>query len=192
MLEAFFVLLKLATKIISTISKNTTFFRQPIFSQLINLLNKDKIDQIAQERNTDRYCKKFNTFQHLITMIYSVTSGCNSLRELCSKIVSYGDKIKHCKFNYSPRRSTVSDTNKRRDNHVFELIYDDLVKTYLPDLSDSPKQVVIDKKAYAIDSTTISLFQPVFEGVGRTPLNGRKKGRYKKSSKIRFTSGYPC
>jgi len=155
--------------------KSSTFFGQPIFSQMINLLDKDKIDKLAQESGTDHYCKKFSTFQHLITMIYGVSSGCNSLRELSSGIVSYGDKITHCKFDYSPRRSTISDANKRRDYTVFEAVYDDLVKKYRPDLSDSQKQIIIDKKAYAIDSTTISLFQPIFECVGRNPSKGNER-----------------
>lgn len=172
-------------------SKSNTFFGQPIFSQLINLLDKDKIDKIAKKSGSDHYCKKFNTFQHLITMVYGVTSGCNSLREMCSGIVSYGDKIAHCKFDYSPRRSTISDANKRRDYTVFEKIYEDLVKQYLPDLSDSQKQIVIDKKAYAIDSTTISLFQPIFECVGRNPSNGKRKGGIKSHQKLDLQAGIP-
>ena len=102
-------------------SKNTFFFGLPIFSQMINLLNKSKIDKRTAEYKTDHYCKRFTTFQHLITIIYGVTSGCNSLRELCGGIVSYGNKITHCKFDYSPKRSTISDANKRRDCKVLKI-----------------------------------------------------------------------
>ena len=55
-------------------------------------------------------------------MLYGVTSGCNSLRELCAGIVSYGDKIAHCKFDYTPKRSTISDANSRRGYVIFEQI----------------------------------------------------------------------
>lgn len=171
--------------------KNTNFFGQPIFSQMIGLLNKGKITARAKEHKSDHYCKRFSTFQHLITMVYGVTSGCNSLRELCGGIVSYGDKISHCKFDYAPKRSTISDASKRRDCVVFEDIYDDLVKEYLPDLSDSHKQLVIDKKVYAIDSTTIALFQPIFECVGRNPSNGKRKGGIKSHQKLDMQAGIP-
>lgn len=171
--------------------KSTVFFGQPIFSQMIGLLNKGKIRARAKEHKSDHYCKRFSTFQHLITMVYGVTSGCNSLRELCGGIVSYGNKISHCKFDYSPKRSTISDANKRRDCIVFEDIYDDLVKEYLPDLSDSHKQLVIDKKVYAIDSTTIALFQPIFECVGRNPANGKRKGGIKSHQKLDMQAGIP-
>ena len=171
--------------------KYSNFFGQPIFGQMISLLNKSSIAKIAQEHKSDRYCKRFTTFQHLITMLYGVTSGCNSLRELCGGIVSYGDKIAHCKFDYSPRRSTLSDANKRRDNKVFEAIYQDLVKEYLPSLSDSHKSLIIDKKVYAIDSTTISLFQPIFECVGRHSDNGKRKGGIKSHQKLDLQAGIP-
>jgi hypothetical protein len=155
------------------------------------LLPKSKISERTKEHKSDHYCKRFSTFQHLITMVYGVTSGCNSLRELCGGIVSYGDKISHCKFDYSPKRSTISDANKRRDCVVFEDIYDDLVKEYLPNLSDSHKQLVIDKKTYAIDSTTIALFQPIFECVGRNPTNGKRKGGIKSHQKLDMQAGIP-
>lgn len=172
-------------------SKSTNFFGQPIFSQMIGLLNKSSVESRALEHKSDHYCKRFSTFQHLITMVYGVTSGCNSLRELCGGIVSYGNKISHCKFDYSPKRSTISDANKRRDCIVFEDIYDDLVKQYLPNLSDSHKQLVIDKKVYAIDSTTIALFQPIFECVGRNPANGKRKGGIKSHQKLDMQAGIP-
>jgi len=112
--------------------KSSVFFGQPIFSQMVGLLSKNKIDKRVKEHGSDHYCKRFTTFQHLITMLYGVTSGCNSLRELCGGIVSYGDKISHCQFDYSPKQSTISDANKRRCCAVYEDIYYDLVKTTCP------------------------------------------------------------
>jgi len=172
-------------------NKSSLFFGQPIFSQMLELLNKSKINKRTQEHKSDHYSKRFTTFQHLITILYGVVSGCNSLRELTGGIVSYGDKITHCNFDYSPKRSTISDANKRRDCKVFEDIYYDLVNEYLPDLSDSHQQLVIDKKVYAIDSTTISLFQPIFECVGRNPNNGRRKGGIKSHQKLDMQAGIP-
>jgi hypothetical protein len=158
---------------------------------MVGLLNKSQITTLSKEHNSDHYCKRFSTFQHLITMVYGVTSGCNSLRELCGGIVSYGNKITHCKFDYSPKRSTISDANKRRDCIVFEDIYYDLVNQYLPALSDSHKQLILDKKVFAIDSTTIALFQPIFECVGRNPNNGKRKGGIKSHQKLDMQAGIP-
>ncbi|WP_423809699.1 DUF4372 domain-containing protein [Polaribacter atrinae] len=58
--------------------KSTIFFGQPIFSQMISLNDKGKITARGLSDKSDPYCKRFSTFQHLITMVYGVTSGCNS------------------------------------------------------------------------------------------------------------------
>jgi hypothetical protein len=36
-------------------SKSNTFFGQPVFSQLINLLDKDKIDTLAKKSGSDHH-----------------------------------------------------------------------------------------------------------------------------------------
>ena len=105
------------------------------------MIPRSKVDRLVKEYKSDHYCKKLDTFQHLITILYGVVSCCNALRELITGIVSYGHKISHCKFDYTPRRSTVSDANKRRSYTVFEAIYNALVKQYLPDLSDSHQKL---------------------------------------------------
>ena len=79
-------------------NRNKHFFGQPIFSQLLNLINSHQVEKLALEYKSDRYCKKFSTFQHLITMSYGVVSGCNSLRELCSGIVSFLIHPKEAQF----------------------------------------------------------------------------------------------
>lgn len=172
-------------------SKSKHFFGQPIFSQLINLINDTTITQLANEHKSDHYCKKFNTFQHLITMSYGIISGCNSLREMCSGIISYGNKITHCKFTNAPKRSTISDANSKRSYKVFESIYYSLLKKFTPDLSDSRTGMISNKKIFAIDSTTFSLFQPIFECVGRKANSGKSKGGIKSHQKLDLEMGIP-
>ncbi len=65
------------------------------------------------------------------------------------------------------------------------------VKEHLPSLSDSQSRLIVDKKVYAIDSTTISLFQPIFECVGKTPNNGKRKGGIKSHQKLDLQAGIP-
>ena len=42
-------------------SKSIYFNGQPIFSHLLSLLSRDKIEQIAAEGDYDRYTNKFDT-----------------------------------------------------------------------------------------------------------------------------------
>jgi len=94
--------------------KDNMFIGQHIFSQLLNMIPFDKVEKQAIIHKSDRYVKRFTTSQHLITMLYGVMSGCNSLREVCSGIVSFGQKISHCKLDYTIPRSALSDANKKK------------------------------------------------------------------------------
>ncbi|HMP31860.1 MAG TPA: IS4 family transposase, partial [Saprospiraceae bacterium] len=172
-------------------SKDKYFIGNPIFSQIIKILPFDRIRSKAKELQADRYTKKCDTLNHLITMLYGVISGCNSLREVCGGIVSYGNKISHCNLEYAIPRSTLADANKRRSAKVFEEIYEVVLKSILPNLSDSGQKEDNDLKLYAIDSTTISLFQSIFECVGRNPQEGKRKGGIKSHQKLDINTGMP-
>jgi hypothetical protein len=173
-------------------SKDNLFKGQPIFSQVLNLIPFSQIPAIVKEQVSDRYVKRFTTEQHLITMLYGVLSGCNSLREVCSGIVSFGEKISHCKLDYAIPKSTLSDANKKRSANVFEKLYYASVKHLYPSLSDSPSDISSNYRLFAIDSTTISLFQSIFECVGRHPKAGKRKGGINKShQKLDIESGIP-
>ena len=124
-------------------------------------------------------------------MLYGVIADCNSLREMSAGILSYGEKIHHCGLDYAVPKSTLADANKRRNVNIFEGIYQDLVETYRNTLSDSVKEVSLPKNLFAIDSTTISLFKPIFECVGRHPISGKPKGGIKSHQKLDLNMGVP-
>ena len=83
-------------------SKNTKKSGIPIISQILSLLDKDKISRTARENQSDRYYKKFKTFDHLVTMIYVVLGACNSLREITGVMLACGGKINHLGIKYFP------------------------------------------------------------------------------------------
>src|SRR5215213_3032833 len=51
-------------------NKSTFFTGQPIFTQLLKFIPKDSVVRIARERKADYYSKRFNTYEHLVTMLY--------------------------------------------------------------------------------------------------------------------------
>lgn len=172
-------------------NKNTKFSGKPVLSQVLDFIPKDLVYRTAKELNADRYYKKFTTHDHLITMLYGMLSGCTSLRELSTGLLGCGGKISHLGINYFPKRSTLSDANQRRSEHVFEKIYTRLYQYHRPLLSDSRAQS-IDSNIFIVDSTTISLFGSVLKGVGRTPINGKKKGGIKAHTTINSSEDVPC
>ena len=154
-------------------NKNSKISGIPIIGQIINLLDRQKINRTAKENQSDRYYKKFKTIDHLITMIYVVLSGCNSLREITWIMLACEGKINHLGIKYFPKRSTISDANRKRNSAVFSDIYFGLYNSYRGIISDSSLKDAVIKHLQIVDSTTISLFCDILKGVGRNPSNGK-------------------
>ena len=173
-------------------NKSKNFSGQPIIKQVLNLLDAKDIYRTAKKHDSDRYTKKFTTYEHLVTMIFAVISGCSSLREVTSIMLACEGKINHLGLKDFPKRSTLSDANKRRSAEVFGDIYAGLYKRYHRFLSDSRTREPAIKDLKIVDSSTIALFSDILRGVGRNPLNGKKKGGIKMHTMINAMEDVPC
>ena len=175
--------------------KSTHFFGQPVYGQLIKLLDKDKILQFSRNLGGERYVKCFDGFTHLITMLYAVIMRFDSLREIETSMIAEVRKLHHVGIEKVPKRSTLSDANARRPEKFFEDVYRDLYADNKDKLtSDSRRNGSQEwlKRLRIIDSTTISLFSNlIFKGVGRHPKIGKKKGGIKVHAVIHANEGVP-
>ena len=161
-------------------SKGSHFAGQPVYGQLINLLDKSKILQISHEKGGEKYVKHFDAWQHLLIMLYAVIKRFDSLREITNSMFPEARKFSHLGIEMMPRRSTLSDANARRPETIFEATYRDLYDRYKDELSSDSRKRQTPKwlnKLQIIDSTTITLFSSlIFKGAGRHPKLGKKKG----------------
>lgn len=173
-------------------SKTTKFSGNPIISQVIKFLDRVDINRTARKHQSDRYYKKFKTIDHLITMVFSIISGCGSLRELVSIVLACEGKINHLGLVHFPKRSTIGDANKKRPSKVFADIYNGVYRRYKRILSDSRIKTPAIENLKIIDSTTISLFTDILKGAGRNPVNGKKKGGIKMHTMINASEDVPC
>jgi hypothetical protein len=73
--------------------KDSNFTGQPIFNQLLNLIPRSLIQVAVKEHASDRYCKRFKSYDHLVTMLYATFHKCNSLRELVTGMMACGRAI---------------------------------------------------------------------------------------------------
>ena len=175
--------------------KNSHFLGQPLYGQVIKLLDKSKILQFSRENGGERYTKRFNCWIHLVVMLYAVIMRFDSLREITTSLLAETRKLAHLGITFKIGRSTLADANKRRPEAIFEAIYRDLYDTYRHVLSSdsrtgkTPKWM---KRLQIIDSTTITLFSNLlFKGVGRHPKTGKKKGGIKVHTVIHANEGVP-
>ena len=175
--------------------KSTHFLGQPLYGQIIKLLDKPKILQISRGHGGERYTKRFDGWVHLVVMLYAVIMRFDSLREITTSLLAEARKLSHLGIHFKIGKSTFADANKRRPEAVFEEIYRQLYGTYRHVLSSdsrSRKEPVWMKRLQIIDSTTISLFSNlIFKGVGRHPKNGKKKGGIKVHTVIHANEGVP-
>lgn len=171
--------------------KNTKNSGNPVISQIINLLEMSKIYRTAEKYKSDRYYKSFITKDHLITMLYAVLSGCNSLREITGIMLACEGRINHLGIKKFPKRSTLSDANLKRSSDVFRDIYYEHLKKYKHFITDSKVKSRFKKDLLIVDSTTISLFCNILKGTGRHPINGKKKGGIKMHTMISASEDVP-
>ena len=114
--------------------KSTHFIGQPMYNQVIKLLDKSKILQISRELGGERYTKHFNMWIHLVVMLYAVIKRFDSLREITTSLLADTKKLVHLGIMFKISRSTLADANKRRPEAIFETIYRYLYARYRHEL----------------------------------------------------------
>ena len=178
-----------------TMGKSSHFIGQPMYSQVIKLLDKSRILQISREKGGERYTKRFNGWVHLVVMLYAIIMRFDSLREITASLLTEARKLSHIGITFKIGRSTLADANKRRSEAIFESIYRDTYATYRHVLSSDSRRGKTPqwmRRLQIIDSTTITLFSNlIFKGVGRHPKNGKKKGGIKVHTVIHANEGVP-
>jgi len=159
--------------------QNNSFSGQPVFSQVVGLINRSHFNNLVQQHDANRYCKRCGAWEHFICMLYCIMNNCTSLREVTQGIAAYGDKLNHLGVTYTPPRSTFSEANARRDEAFFGDVYKKLYQHYKNILSDSQADKELLRRIFIIDSCTVSLFKAILKCMGLSRLNGKAKGGIK-------------
>jgi hypothetical protein len=169
----------------------TNYVGQPIFSQLLSLIDDASIHAVCQEHKADKYAKKLTFKDHLTTMLYTIFSGCTSIREVQTGLELCNGKLNHFDLKKVPARSTLSDGNKKRSSNVFGALYQKLYDRYKGIISDSTINKEIACKLYILDSTTISLFKAILKPAGRKRQDGKSKGGIKAHTLLKADCNMP-
>ena len=122
-------------KINPTMGKSIHFSGQPLYGQVIKLLDKSTILRISRKNGGEHYIKRFDCWIH-----YAVIMRFDSLREITASLQAEARKLFHLGISSMPSRSTLSDANKRRPEVIFESIYRDLYATYRHVLSSDSRK----------------------------------------------------
>jgi hypothetical protein len=96
------------------------------FAQFLEPLKLINLNQIYDRYDSDRNVKKFDTWTHLVVMVFAQLSGIDSLRDLEEGLAMYQGEANHLNLPYLPGRSTISYANTNRNYEVFEEIFKSL------------------------------------------------------------------
>ncbi len=102
--------------------KGTTNSGIPVFGEVVKMLDKEEIMQIAVKLQADRYTKRLDSYQHLIIMLFATLGGFVSLRELELGFIAAASRMNHFGLDYMVRRSTLSDAEVRVTDEENRLI----------------------------------------------------------------------
>ena len=71
------------------------FVGQPVFKQIMNLVERVDINGLIRKHESDYYYKSFKTRTHLFTMLFGILSRCDSMTEICEGLRAMGGKLNH-------------------------------------------------------------------------------------------------
>jgi hypothetical protein len=169
--------------------KSTFFTGQPVLNQLLNLIDRGMVRSLSRSGNHDRYYKHFDTYAHLVTMLYCAFNKCTSSREVVSGMKACQHKLQHVGISKAPGRSTLCDANMKRSFEIFGRIYEKLYQKHRQLLPDS--RLKIDPKLFIADSSTITLFQQILKAPSPGKMNGKRKGGIKVHTLINAADDVP-
>lgn len=135
----------------------------PLFSQIIQKLDRLSFNKIVKERQTDKHSKGFNSWTHLVSMLFCQFAKSQSVRDISNGLRSATGNLNHLGINKAPSKSTISYQNQRRDWELFKEYYYKLLETLGQQAYQKRVKFTIKSKIFLLDSTTISLCLSLFD-----------------------------
>jgi hypothetical protein len=134
-----------------------------LFSQIISKLDRRKFRKLVNEKQTDKHNKGFNSWTHLVSMLFCQFAKSQSVRDISNGLRSATGNLNHLGINRAPSKSSISYQNKHRDWQIFREYYYSLLESLGQHPSFRNIKFRIKSKIFLLDSTTISLCLSLFD-----------------------------
>lgn len=133
-----------------------------LFSQIISKLPKQIFKDLVKQHNTDYGNKGFDSWTHLVAMLFCHFAKSTSVRDISNGLRSATGNLNHLNVQKAPSKSAVSYQNQRRNSDLFKDFYYSLLK-HLGQHKGKRVNLKIKAPVYLLDSTTISLCLSLFD-----------------------------
>ncbi len=134
-----------------------------LFAQIIAKLDRQKFNFLVKSKNTDKHNKGYNSWTHLVSMLFCQFAKSQSVRDISNGLRSATGNLNHLGIQKAPSKSTISYQNERRDCNVFKEYYYHLFKHLGQQPGFRRVNFRIKSKILLLDSTTISLCLSLFD-----------------------------
>lgn len=134
-----------------------------LFSQIIAKTNHNLFTKIVEEKQTDKHQKGYNSWTHLVSMLFCQFAKSQSVRDISNGLRSATGNLNHLGVNKAPSKSSVSYQNKHRDWTLFKEYYYQLQSNLSQQAGFKQIKFRIKSKIFLLDSSTISLCLNLFD-----------------------------
>lgn len=134
-----------------------------LFAQIISKLDKFAFKKLVDEKQTDKHNKGYNSWTHLVSMLFCQFAKSQSVRDISNGLRSATGNLNHLGINKAPSKSTISYQNKNRNHEVFKEYYFKLLHSLGQQAGFKQVKFRIKTKIFLLDSTTISLCLSLFD-----------------------------
>lgn len=132
-----------------------------LFSQLIALFSRQQFYGLVIKHRSERYAKRYNSWDHFVAMLFCQLAQAKSLRETCGGLACCMGKLRHLGMKGAPNKSTLSYANAHRPWEMFrDLFYDTLQTCKMA--APGKHNFRFRNKLLSLDSSTISLCLSLF------------------------------
>jgi hypothetical protein len=134
-----------------------------LFSQIISKINRQLFKKDVAQLKTDYRNKGFNSWTHLVSMVFCHLAKSTSLRDISNGLRSATGNLNHLGIKKAPSKSSIGYQNQRRDSELFKQTYYSMLDYLGQQMSHKRIKLRIKVPVYLLDSTTISLCLSLFD-----------------------------
>ena len=158
-----------------------------LFGQIIQKLDRSIFKKLVKKHKTDKYQKGFNSWSHLVSMLFCHFGKSQSLRDISNGLRSATGNLNHLGNVHPPTKSNLGYQNKHRTWELFRDYYFALLKQLGQQAGFKQVKFKIKSKIFLLDSTTISLCLSLFDWAKYKT----KKGAVKLHTLLDFDGNLP-
>ena len=134
-----------------------------LFSQIISKLDRIKFSKLVKEKETDKHQKGYNSWSHLVAMLFCQFAKSQSVRDISNGLRSATGNLNHLGIQKAPSKSSISYQNKNHSWELFRDYYYQLLGSLGQQASFKQTKFRIKSKIFLLDATTISLCLSIFD-----------------------------